>query len=158
MWFFRSYWQNSQRFLLESVRPLNRSVLCMYVCYDVQGYPQWMTLQRRLYGIITVCLLIFTISFNCKLVSFFAKSLNQPLKDNLLGKRLDLIEKLSYCMSFRLSLPSRPLWVTLYVSLPHFCAPTSCIFNNTILRPQCAMFILKILSLRVFMFVPCYST
>jgi len=25
MWFFRSYWQNSQRFLLESVRPLNRS-------------------------------------------------------------------------------------------------------------------------------------
>ena len=28
MWFFRSYWQNSQRFLLESERPINRSGGC----------------------------------------------------------------------------------------------------------------------------------
>ena len=93
-----------------------------------------MTLQRRLYGIFTVCFIIFMISCNFKLVSFFDKSLNKPLKDYLLGKRLNLTEGSSYYISFRLFLQSRPLWVTLYVSLPHFCAPSSCIFNNTYLR------------------------
>ena len=44
-----------------------------------QGYPQRMRLQRRLYGIYTVCFLIFTIPVNCKLVCFFAKSLHKAL-------------------------------------------------------------------------------
>ena len=38
----------------------------------IQGYPQRMRLQRRLYGIYTFCFLIFTIPCNYKLVSLFA--------------------------------------------------------------------------------------
>ena len=49
--------------------------------YPIQGYPQRMRLQRRLYRIYTVCFRLFTIPFNCKLVSNFAKSLNKPLQD-----------------------------------------------------------------------------
>ena len=43
-----------------------------------QSYLQMMRLQRRHYGIYTVCFLIFIISCNCKLISFFAKFFKKP--------------------------------------------------------------------------------
>ena len=46
---------------------------------DIQGYPQRMRLQRRLYGVYIVCFHIFTVPCNCKLVCFFVKSLNKPV-------------------------------------------------------------------------------
>ena len=42
----------------------------------IKGYPQRMRLQRRLYG---VYIPYIQISCNCKLISFFAKSLYKPL-------------------------------------------------------------------------------
>ena len=51
-------------------------------CFNY-GFYKWMRLQRRLSGISTVCFLIFMISCNYKLGSFFAKSLNQPFKDHI---------------------------------------------------------------------------
>ena len=39
----------------------------------IQGYPQRIRLQRRLYGICTVSFFILTIPCNCKLVCFFVK-------------------------------------------------------------------------------------
>ena len=40
----------------------------------VQSCPQAMRIQRRLYGIYTVYFLIFIVSWDSKLVCFFAKS------------------------------------------------------------------------------------
>ena len=41
----------------------------------IQGYPQIMRLQRRLYKIYTVCFLTFMIPCNCKLLYQYSKSL-----------------------------------------------------------------------------------
>ena len=63
-------------------------------------------LQRRLYGMYTVCLLILIIPCNCKLV----KSLTRLY----LRRKHDFTLKPSYLMSFKSSLQSpHLLWVTL---------------------------------------------
>ena len=51
---------------------------------------------------------------NCKLISFFSKSYNKLSKDFIQSLRLNLTLGLSYLQSFRSSLQSHPLWVTLY--------------------------------------------
>ena len=56
----------------------------------VTGYPQRLRLQRRLYEIYTVCILILMIPYNRKLLSFFHKSLNKPFKGSILRQRLYL--------------------------------------------------------------------
>ena len=45
---------------------------------NIQGDPQRMRLQKRLYRIYILCFLILIIHCNCKLFSFFSKSLNEP--------------------------------------------------------------------------------
>ena len=55
--------------------------------YYIQGYPQRMRLQRRLYRIYTVYFHIFRILCNLKLVSFVAMAINWSLKDNIQGRR-----------------------------------------------------------------------
>ena len=80
---------------------------------DLQGNPQRMRLHRRLYGIYTVCFLIFT-HCNTKLLSFFAKIFNKPLTDFIDSIRLNLTLGWAYLKSFKLSLQFHPLWVTLY--------------------------------------------
>ena len=63
-----------------------------------------------------VCFLTFMVFCNCKLISFFVKSLShQNSKDDIQGRRLNLILQFSYYMSFGSSLQFHPLWVTLYV-------------------------------------------
>ena len=47
---------------------------------NIQGYTQEIRLQRRLDEISIVCFLMFMIPCNCKLFSFFVKSINKPLK------------------------------------------------------------------------------
>ena len=51
----------------------------IYISAYIQGYPQRMRLQRRLYGINTVCFLKKPATL--KLLSFFVKKLNKPFKD-----------------------------------------------------------------------------
>ena len=80
----------------------------------IQGYPQRMRLQRRLYGIYTVCPLIFIILCNCKLVCFFAKSVYKTLQDYIQGRKVNLTMGLSYYL--RSSLQSHSLWETLYTN------------------------------------------
>ena len=46
----------------------------LYWSYYIQGYPQGMRLQRRLYGINTICFLILRIACNCKFDFSLAKS------------------------------------------------------------------------------------
>ena len=56
-------------------------------------------------------------SMQLQLISFFAKLLNKLYKDHNQGKRLNLHLGLLNYMSFRSSLQSHPLWVTLYIYL-----------------------------------------
>ena len=68
-------------------------------------------LQRNIgerHALHTICFL-FVISCNFKLLSFFVKSFTQLLKYFIQYRRF------SYLKSFRSSLQSLPLWVTLYV-------------------------------------------
>ena len=46
----------------------------------IQGYPQRIRLQRRLYGS-TVCFFMLMNPCNCAIVFFLTKSFNMPLKD-----------------------------------------------------------------------------
>ena len=55
---------------------IQKQFLTLYI----QGYPQRIRLQRRLYGIYTVSFDIFTILCNCKRVSLFAKSVKESIK------------------------------------------------------------------------------
>ena len=71
-----------------------------------------MILQRRLYGIKTVCFLVFIILCNRQLF-FFPLTLNKPLKDCIQGKLLNLTLKSSDIKSFRSSLQSHPLRIIL---------------------------------------------
>ena len=92
-----------------------------------QSYLQMMRLQRRLYGIYTVYFPIFIISCNCKLISFFAKFLKKPSK----GKQLILTLKSSCFNSYKSSLQSHPLRVTLYMFALPFNLGVLCLnFNN----------------------------
>ena len=79
--------------------------------YLLQDYHLRMRLQRRLYGIYIVCFLIFMIPCNYKLLSFFVNSLNKSFK----GRRLNFNLEKSYLTSFKPSLKSHSLWVTLYI-------------------------------------------
>ena len=76
--------------------------------FYIQGYPERMRLQKRLYIIYTVYYLIFSILCSFKLVSFFVMSINRPIKDNIQDKRLNLFLQSSYFMSFRSTLKSHP--------------------------------------------------
>ena len=49
--------------------------------------------QRQLCGIYTVRFFVFMITCNYKLVAFFVKSLNKPLRGNIQDKRLMLTLK-----------------------------------------------------------------
>ena len=68
------------------------SSLCVIRSFLLQGYPQKIRLQRRLYGIYTVCSLIFTIPCNCKLVCFFVKSSNKPSVPSFVGNPACLLD------------------------------------------------------------------
>ena len=57
-----------------------------------------------------LCFLIFTTLCNCKLVTFFTKSLNKSLK-----YYLNFNLGFSYSMIVKSSLQSHPLWVTLWI-------------------------------------------
>ena len=57
---------------------------------------------------------VFIIPCNKVAVLFFAKSFNKPLKYYILGSSLNLNLESSYFKSFRSSLQSHPMWVTLY--------------------------------------------
>ena len=52
------------------------------------------------------------VSCNCKLISFFTKSLNKPLNYFIPGSRLNSTFKSSYLKSLRSSFNSHSLWVT----------------------------------------------
>ena len=81
----------------------------------IQGYPQRLRLQRRLYGIYSVCFLIFTIPCIFKLISFYAKSFKTPLKDSIKGRKLIQYWDLAYRKNFQSFFQCHPLWVTLYL-------------------------------------------
>ena len=85
----------------------------------LQGNPQRMRLQRRLYGIYTVCFLIFMIPCNCKLVFFFAKSSFKSLDYYIQGRILNLSLESTNIKSVCSSLQSHPLWITLYDNVFH---------------------------------------
>ena len=85
----------------------------------IQGYPQRIRLQRRLYGIYTVCFLIFMIPCNCKLVFFFAKSSFKSLDYYIQGRILNLSLESTNIKSVCSSLQSHPLWITLYDNVFH---------------------------------------
>jgi len=56
-------------------------IICKYTkCNYIQGYPQRIRLQRRLYGICLVRFLAFRVPCRPKLVYFCAESLNKPTK------------------------------------------------------------------------------
>ena len=84
---------------------------------QIQDYPQKMRLYRRLYRIYFDCLLIFMIPCNCKLVIFFAKSLNKQLIDYIQDSWLSLTLESPYFKGFMSLLKSHPLWITLYVKV-----------------------------------------
>ena len=86
---------------------------------NVQGYPQRIRLQtsERLYS---VCILKFITPCNFKLSCFFAKTSNKPSKDYLQSRRLISTMGLSYLNSFRSSLQSHPLWVSLQFNVEDF--------------------------------------
>ena len=121
----------SQQFCSQYVENQGGFVYTFYCCVLelIQGYPQSMRLQT------TVYFLIFIVSFNYKLLSFFSKSLNKPLKDYIQDRRLNLNLGLSYLKSFKSSLQSLPLWVTLqvlqvlvyYTFLPSSASRISCL-------------------------------
>ena len=79
----------------------------------VQGYPQRIRLQRRLYGIYNVCFKLFIIIFHCTLLSFFVKSLNKPFKVFMQDSRFNINLGSLYLKSFKSSLQSYPLRVSL---------------------------------------------
>ena len=58
---------------------INQKLGFQLISPNIQGYPQRMRLQRRLYGFYTDCFLMFRIPCNCKFVYFFVKSLHKPL-------------------------------------------------------------------------------
>ena len=98
---------------------------------NVQGYPQRIILQRRLYGINTACFLIFRISCNYKCICFYAQSLERPYM-HIHGRILYLTLEMLYLKSCRSSLQSHPLWVTMYMKyiptpIPPSTLPTSII-------------------------------
>ena len=88
-----------------------RHMMCIFSYFDHN--PQRMRLQRQLYGFYTVIFLIVLVPWNCKLVSFFAKSLNKPVKDFIQGRRPKLTLKLPYLKYVKSSLRSHPLGETL---------------------------------------------
>ena len=92
--------------ILKKFHKINILNKISHLINNVQGYPQRMRLQRLLYKTYTVCFLLFMISCNCKLVSFFAKSL---LTKRLYWRRLNLTSKSSNVNTFRSSLQSHPL-------------------------------------------------
>ena len=61
-------------------------------------------LKKQLCGIYTICFFVFMITCYYKLVAFFAKSLNKPLRGNIQDRRLMLTLKSSYCKSHHYSL------------------------------------------------------
>ena len=74
-----------------------------------------MRIQRRLYGFNTVSLIIFMVPYGCKLVSFFEKSLNKPLKYHIPDRKLTTAFNSSYLKNFKSFLQSHPLRVTLCI-------------------------------------------
>ena len=85
-----------------------------YVQYVyVQSYPRRIFLQRRLYGIYNVIFNLFMIIFQCKLLFFFVKSLKKPFKVYIQDSRFNINLGSSYLKSFKSSLQSHPLRVSL---------------------------------------------
>ena len=67
----------------------------------IQGYPQRMRLQRRLYEIYAVFIHVSMILGNCKLVSSFAKSINYSLNDFIFNAE-DFIQPRDLCRLYSL--------------------------------------------------------
>ena len=84
--------------------------LLLDILHTLQGYPQKMKFQRRLYGIYSLHL----IPSNCKLVSLLNHQ-KSSWKDHTQGRRLNLTLESSDLKSFRSSLQSLSLWVTLCI-------------------------------------------
>ena len=80
----------------------------------LQGYPQRMRLQRRLYGIYLFRFLAFRVPCRSKLACFCALSFCTPSKYTFTCRNQKSSFKLSYFYSFGSSLQSHPLWETLY--------------------------------------------
>ena len=81
---------------------------------EIQGYPQRMRLESQLYRINASVL----IPYNCKLLSSCIQVIiNNIFKDNTEGKTLNLNLGSSYLKSFKSSLQSHALWVTLFIKL-----------------------------------------
>jgi len=83
---YQCFGQNFQNFFLSLkseqtniLKMLSKKSINPFFTHPVwiQGYSQRMRLQRRLYGICTVCFIIFMISCNRKLDYFFAKHKTQ---------------------------------------------------------------------------------
>ena len=75
-------------------------------CVDnkiIQGYPERMRLQRRLYGIYSVCFLTLPVFCNCNLIFFFAKSFNNAFNDHIQGRRLIFVQFYEFHVVFTVS-------------------------------------------------------
>ena len=77
-----------------------------YKHYYIQGNPQRMRHQRRLYENSTLCFLKIMIPCNCKIINKVIYKLDIISNSTLIS---------SYFKSFRLYLQSHPLWVTLQI-------------------------------------------
>ena len=71
--------------------------------FYLQGYPHRKKLREVVLVTLHFLFLYMYGSLNCKVVSFFAKSLNKPLGYYIKGTRLDLNLDSSYFKSFNLS-------------------------------------------------------
>ena len=79
---------------------------------DIQGFPQRMRFQRRLYGICTVSFLVFTFPATKNFFLIFAKPLNNTFQGHTSGRRPYSNFESLYFKSFKSSLLSHPIWIT----------------------------------------------
>ena len=89
----------------------SNAIYC-YTTSIVQGYQKKVSLQRQLCKMSVLLYLWFPATIELFL---FVWSLNKPWKYYIQGRRLNLTWKSSNFMSFKSSLQSHPLWVTLYM-------------------------------------------
>ena len=94
----------SFEFIICIMQPLNSMFL-------IQGYPQRMRLQRRLYGICLVPFLTYRVPCRPELLYFCAYSFRKPSKYSIECRNSKSSLKSSYFYSFGSSLQSHPLWV-----------------------------------------------
>ena len=124
----------------------------------IQGHPQRMRLQGRLYGIYTVRFLIFMIPCNSKLVSIFVKTFKKPLKDYIqLFKAEDILQSHSLrvnpiiCFLYFIN----RIWLKVISQLADFLFFPRCsivfasnCFSNKVLKKKFQVFLFSFYSLK----------